>query len=896
MPLAPGTRFGPYEIVAPVGAGGMGEVYRARDTRLDRDVAIKVLPERLAADPAALSRFEREAKAVAALSHPNILAIHDVGVEAGMAYSVTELLEGETLRERIGGTPLPVRKALDFALQIARGLAAAHDKGIVHRDLKPDNLFVTEDGRVKILDFGLAKVATPEDGSPLTQLPTVVEGTLPGTVMGTLGYMSPEQVRGIAVDHRTDIFAFGAILYEMLSGQRAFRRDTGADTMTAILKEDPPVLSASAHGASPGLERILHHCLEKNPAERFQSARDLAFHLEAVASPSSSTAVEAAPGPAAPAARRALPLGTIAGLAAGLAIGAGLMSWLGKSPAIEPPTMRNLSYSGRDGDPTGSLDGRLIVYTSVRGGRSQIWVKQVAGGDEVALTSGPTDTAPRLSPDGAQVLFSRREGGTDSLFRTPVVGGEPRKLVDDAYAADWSPDGRRIVFLRSARQEQVQVSVVGVVESTGEGAREIARIENCRLDSPRWSPDGGTIAATRSGTENAPNVVQLMSSEGGDLRTLTPPPPAGGLSAVSWIGDGSALVYVKSESIAQVAAGGSGGSGRLIRQEVASGRLRTLMWLPTMAASVDVFGSGRLLLGATSQRVNLREVTLAAAGSGASTRWLTHGNSVDRQPTFSPDGEWVLFSSNRSGNLDLWKISTKTAAVRRITEDAADDWDPAFTRDGKQILWSSSRAGHFEIWICAADGTGARQLTNDGFDAENPTVTPDGGWVVYNSTNPAHPGIWKIHPDGTGAVRLVTGSWSTPEVSPDGAHVAFRTSTVPRAVWTARIADGELLPFPVEVPGDVTHGRPRWLPGRGSLAFTGSDAAGALGVFLQDFAPGRDTHDTRRPLAGFDLDAPLESFGISPDAARVVYASVDQIDAVILAEGLPGVEPLQRRP
>jgi Tol biopolymer transport system component len=894
MALAPGTRIGPYEIVAPVGAGGMGEVYRARDTRLDRDVAIKVLPERLAADPAALSRFEREAKAVAALSHPNILAIHDVGVEAGMAYSVTELLEGETLRERIGGSPLPARKALDLALQIARGLAAAHDKGVVHRDLKPDNLFVTDDGRVKILDFGLAKVATPGDGSPLTQLPTQAEGTLPGTVMGTLGYMSPEQVRGVAVDHRTDIFAFGAILFEMLSGQRAFRRDTGADTMTAILREDPPVLSASAHGASPGLERILHHCLEKNPAERFQSARDLAFHLEAVGTPSSSSAAEAAPVSSAPAARRALPLGVVAGLAAGLAIGAGLMAWLGRSHEIEPPTMRYLSYSGRDGEPTGSADGRLIVYTSIRGGRSQIWVKQVAGGDEVALTNGPSDGAPRLSPDGSQVLFSRREGGNDSVFRIPVVGGEPRKLVDDAYAADWSPDGRRIVFLRSARHDQVQVSVVGVVEASGEGAREIARIDNSRIDYPRWSPDGGTIAVTRSGTENAPNVVQLMTADGGDLRTLTPPPPSGGLSAVSWIGDGSAVVYVKSESFAQATAGGSG--GQLIRQDLASGRVRTLMWLPTMATSVDLFGSGRVLLGASSQRVNLREVTASAPGRAASMRWLTHGNSVDRQPTFSPDGEWVLFSSNRSGNLDLWKVSTTTAAVRRITEDAADDWDPAFTRDGKQILWSSSRAGHFEVWTCAADGTAARQLTNDGFDAENPTATLDGEWVVYNSTNPAHPGIWKIHPDGTGAVRVVAGSWSTPDVSPDGVHVAFRTSTSPRAVWIARVADGEVLPYPIELPGDISHGRPRWLPDGRLLAFTGSDAAAALGVLTQEFAPGRDTRDTRRPLAGFDPDAPLESFGISPDGARVVYASVDQSDTLILAEGLPAVDPVHRHP
>jgi serine/threonine protein kinase len=279
--LAAGSRLGPYEIIAPLGAGGMGEVYRARDSRLGREVAIKVLPERLAADPESRERFEREARAVASLSHPNILAIHDFGVEAGVAYSVTELLEGETLRGRIGDSPMPARKVLEFARQMARGLAAAHEKGIVHRDLKPENIFVTGDGQVKILDFGLAKIAAGE-GMPLTEMLTLQGGTTPGTVMGTMGYMSPEQVRGQPADHRTDLFSFGAIVYEMLSGRRAFRRDTAADTMSAILKEEPPELSGIQAGIAPGLERLVHHCLEKSPAERFQSARDLAFHLEAI--------------------------------------------------------------------------------------------------------------------------------------------------------------------------------------------------------------------------------------------------------------------------------------------------------------------------------------------------------------------------------------------------------------------------------------------------------------------------------------------------------------------------------------------------------------------------------------------------------------------------------------
>ena len=281
MPLAAGTRLGPYEILAPVAAGGMGEVWRARDTRLGREVAVKVLPERLAADTEALGRFEREARAVAALSHPNILAIHDFGRAGAVVYSVTEMVAGETLRQRLAGGALPVRKVLDYAQQIARGLAAAQDRGVVHRDLKPENIIITPDGAVKILDFGLAKLAPPED-STLTSTPTMQAGTAPGKVMGTMGYMSPEQVRGQEVDHRTDIYALGTVLYEMLTGRAAFRRDTPADTVSAILKEDVPVMSTTKGAISPALERIVHHCLEKNPAERFQSARDLGFDLEAM--------------------------------------------------------------------------------------------------------------------------------------------------------------------------------------------------------------------------------------------------------------------------------------------------------------------------------------------------------------------------------------------------------------------------------------------------------------------------------------------------------------------------------------------------------------------------------------------------------------------------------------
>jgi Tol biopolymer transport system component len=903
--LPSGTRIGPYEIVGPLGAGGMGEVYRARDTRLGREVAIKILPAAVAQDRDALSRFEREARAVAALSHPNILAIHDFGVDQGRAYSVTELLEGRTLRDRLAEGPLPLRKAIECAAQIARGLAAAHDKGVVHRDLKPENLFVTEDGRVKILDFGLAKVAAPgemggaQDPSSLTQSPTIHLETRPGMVLGTIGYMAPEQVRGIAVDHRSDLFAFGAVLYEMLTGTRAFKGATAADTMTAILREDPPPMSATNRAVPEALERLVHHCLEKNPAERFQSARDLAFHLEAasgVSGASGASIAAEAPLPAAArrtvSAGRAALLGTgLAAVAVGIAAGVLLDRGLHRPQPAAPPSLRQLTYTGADSDPAASPDGRLIAYTSAREGGQRIWLKQYPGGDEVALTSGP-DRLPRFSPDGMQVLFIR-EGTTPDLYRVPVVGGEPRRILENVSVADWSPDGRQIAFVRRILEQDHTAHIVGVVGPSGEGMREIGRNENTLLVAPRYSPDGGTIALIDRGAENAPNSILLLKADGSGRKTLQPPPPAGTMTPVVWSGDGGSIAYAQEEAF--LSAGVLGGSGRLIRQEVDSGRAETLMWVPARPLDLAILGPGKLILASSTQRQNLLATALGAGRGPQGPRWITRGNAIDRQPVFSPDGEWVMFSSNRSGNLEVWKASITTGAIRRLTDDPAQDWDPAFTPDGKGMLWSSSRTGHFEIWIGDADGTGARQLTNDGVDAENPTMTPDGKWVVYNSSSPAHSGIWKIRADGGGAVNIVPGAWSTPEVSPDGAWVAFRTQGLPRIVHLARVSDGRLEAMTIPMGMQNTGGRPRWIPDGRALLFNGYNAAGEAGVFVQEFVPGVDTSARRRPFAGFDHGQEVDSFAISRDGVHFVQALSDTLDSLLLAEGVPGIEPPQGR-
>jgi serine/threonine protein kinase len=899
--------LGPYEILSPIGAGGMGEVYRARDTKLDREVAVKVLPESLAKDPSALARFEREAKAVAALSHPNILAIHDFGNEHGVAYAAMELLEGRSLRDLVEAGSVAPRKAVDYARQICEGLAAAHEKGVVHRDIKPENLFLTNDGRVKILDFGLAKRQAQPPAGEETEAPTVSAATEAGTVLGTVGYMSPEQVRGLPADHRSDIFSFGAVLYEMLAGRRAFRGETTADTITAILREEPPELDASGRRILPeAFERIVRHCLEKSPDRRFQSAADIAFDLETATGP----APRAVAGPTRTS--RSFIRAAVFVLA-GAALGAGV-AWWTRPPPSQPARVRALTFSGHDGEPSASPDGRLVAFTSTRDGVSRIWVKQLSGG-EAPLTSGP-DQKPRFSPDGSSVLFLRGERGGSRLaaYRIALVGGEPRRILDDVVDADWSPDGRQIAFVRMKRDVKgVDTWMLGVADIRSGRERILTKVPKLTLHHIRWRPGGREIGAIESvpiGFEPGDELL-LVDAETGKTRVLagrTSRPLAG----LSWSGTGAEAVYAQAGSRM---GDSSGALARVVARSVPSGRERTLFWtpdlFPTIGASktyatTDVLGPGRLVFDRISQRLNLREFAIGGSGAEAAGRPFTQGSSRDRQPAYSPDGGTIIFSSNRSGNLDLWSLSTKTGVLKQLTDDPAQDWDPAFTPDGRHILWSSDRGGHLEIWIAAPDGSDPRQLSYDGKDAENPTVTPDGAWVVYGSANPAKSGIWKIRTDGSDARALVRGLVSNPEVSPDGRYATFIRWIggigLAREIGVVEIATGRVVPFeiathyrPAPTASSVLIGRSRWLPDGRAIAWIGEDDDGRTGVFAQEFAPGRDTSESRRKLAGFSPEYLSESFGISPDGRRLTLSTLEQSSNLMLAEGLSGVEPPVRQ-
>jgi len=529
MSLSPGQRLGPYEIVNLIGSGGMGSVYRAHDARLDRAVAIKVLPEAFAADPDRRGRFEREAKTVAALSHPNILAIFDVGDERGVFYVATELLEGVTLREQLQSSPLPPRKAIELGVQMARGLAAAHDKGIVHRDLKPENLFVAIGGQIKILDFGIAKAVAPD--APAAQTRTNIAATDPGMVMGTIGYMAPEQVRGLAVDARSDLFSFGAVLYEMVTGRRAFERATAADTMSAILREDPPEMTGPHASMPSGLDRIIRHCLEKDPAERFQNARDVAFALGALTGSATNPTVAVAAMPGRASRRGWLWVAAvIAAAAGGVLLGRAM-----NAPA--PPA----SFIARTHSPQTIYNARFMP-----GGTSIVFSSVLAGGVPALFESRDANQAPRqfgpprthllsVSKTGelailteAEPIFHRMMRGTLAKM---TIEGAPRAIAKRVREADWLPDGTDLVVVRDeSGHDQIEFPLGKVVYRTPG-----------YVTTPRVSPDGTRVAFMDHQTRYDNRGWVKVVDRSGKVTSVSPEYPAE--EGLAWSADGRRILY-----------------------------------------------------------------------------------------------------------------------------------------------------------------------------------------------------------------------------------------------------------------------------------------------------------------------------------------------------------------
>jgi hypothetical protein len=730
----------------------MGEVYKAKDSKLDRDVAIKVLPESVAADPETLSRFEREAKAVAALNHPNILSIYDFGSEGNVRYAVMELLEGATLRQRLEGGALAPRKAIEIGLQIARGLAAAHAKGIVHRDLKPENVFVLADGHVKILDFGLAKVARAETAG--TSAPTTAPQTQPGTVMGTVGYMSPEQVRGSAVDQRTDIFSFGAILYEMLSGRRAFSGDSAVETMSAILKSDPPDLAASRPELPAALQSVVAHCLEKSPGERFESARDLAFALQAASSLSQASGGAAVVSPGAGGRR-----GAIAASVAGAAAVAVAAFLAGRGGRADLPRFERLTWRrGTVRTARFSADGRAVyfgalwdgqpadVYSS-EPGQSESTSRGIKGASLVSVSSGG-ELALQLRPR----MWNGSHSGT--LARSPISGGAPREIADDVIDADWTADGR-LAVLRDTPDlgSQIELPEGNVVYK---GKTHIWRL--------RVSPDGRRLAfveASSSGADNASNVLCVADLKGVKrvLATLATD------SGIAWSKRGNEIWYSE----------GDGDQSSTIHAVSVAGRDRAVLRLAGTFRVHDRSDDGTLLLEAVDSTDNVlfrgendagerpigwlsasyavdftpdgRSILLDQLGGGAAAAGSIYVRPIDGSPAvrlgqgfatmFSSDGRFVIGSP--SGHA----ISAATVRQKRLVLTPTGAGSPRTIEipeiemlrsgwvlpDGKRLLILGKRAGELpRFFVADIDAPKLRPVTPpgyDGFFGDRP-ISPDG--------------------------------------------------------------------------------------------------------------------------------------------------------------------------
>jgi serine/threonine protein kinase/sugar lactone lactonase YvrE len=812
MTLERGARLGVYEIIALIGAGGMGEVYRARDARLGREVAIKVLPESFSADADRVSRFEQEARAAGALNHPNLLTVHELGRHDHQVYIVSELLDGESLRERLQGGAISVTRAIVYALQVANGLAAAHEKGIVHRDLKPENIFITSDGRVKILDFGLAKLMAAEHAE--SHLPTAQIRTNPGTVMGTVGYMAPEQVRGQSVDARSDIFSFGAVLYEMLSGRRAFHGDSNADTMSAVLREDPPELSHSGRAIPPALERIAMHCLEKNPTQRFQSVRDIAFDLQSL-SVSSGTQ---------PAVRRQSlrPFAIIAGvlLLVGLGIGAGVIgSRFWKPTAI--PSFKLLTFQrGGIDQARFALDGQTVIYGAMWEGQP-LRSYALTIGSPVSRDLGIEGTVVALSPTGELAIIN-----AGRLSR--LSGGAPREVATAIGAAGWTADGKDLVVARRVgEQMQIEFPIDHPVYRSSFGFGVI-----CVSRNGQW------VAFTECQSSTGPCGVAIVNQKG-EKRVLVD--GFADTSGVTWSADDREVWFSarKNERM------------RALFAVDMRGHLRTVLRVPSDIYLQDIAPNGDVLFEMMDSRV---QTLLSRAGErDRDLSWLDSTTVVD----ITPDGKKILFIEDglaemqaaaylrdtngsppiRLGDGFAERLSpsgdaavvyvrgkppretivptgagktTTLATPPSIVDFNGIDWLP----DGRRVLYTAKETtGRSRLFVQNIDSAIATPITPPGVSYPHfcKCVSPDGRSVVAFDER----GSLGLFPVDGGASRPLPG---------------IRKGNVPRPMqWTA---DGKKLivyemgplPRPIELYDIATAKRTPL------VSFNPGDPAGILGL------------------------------------------------------------------
>lgn len=807
MTLAPGIKLGRYEIRSLLGAGGMGEVYLARDEKINRDVAIKVLPVAFSADAERLRRFEQEAQATGALNHPNILAVYDVGTHDGAPYVVSELLEGETLRERMGGAALSQRKAIDYALQAALGLAAAHEKGIIHRDLKPENLFITKDGRVKILDFGLAKLSGTGDGSgSQTEIPTRRVDTDPGVVMGTIGYMSPEQLRSRPADHRSDIFSFGAILYEMLSGKRAFRGESTADTMSAILREDPPDLSTTNRTISPALERVVNHCLEKNPEERFHSSRDLAFAIEALTGSGSMSDPTTTILTARPRTRsRWRELLGWAVAAIFLLSSLALATLYFRRPTVAerpvrfviamPPELGDVSTPviSPDGQTLAfiaSIDNRRFIYTRSIG---KLEAQQVAGTEEaiypfwspdsryLGFFSGNKLKKVEASGGAAQTLCDapnsfggtwNRDGvvlislDTKGIHRLPAAGGSPvpvlpldesRKELAQAWPT-FLPDGRHFLYQSWNGKSSDSAIMVGALD--GSMRKLLLKADS----SPLYAAPGYLLFA-RESTVLAQSIDPIRLELKGE-----PFPIAENVN------------YIAANSYASLSVSDNG----VMAYWIGGISKRQLFWFDRSGKQLNPVGPpgevNDIVLSPDGKKLAMQRLV-----EGNSDIWLmdlergvpsrfTFAADTDDTPVWSADGSFIVFSGGSSVFNLYRKNSSGIGNPEMLLQSEEGKEASSWSSDGKFLLFTVYGPKTVtDVWVLPAEaGAQPYSLVATEFEEAMAQFSPDGRWFAYTSNESGRTEVYvQSFPVSGGKWLISTGGGSQPRWRRDGKELFY---------------------------------------------------------------------------------------------------------------------------
>jgi eukaryotic-like serine/threonine-protein kinase len=879
--LSPGDRLGRYEIVSPLGAGGMGEVYRALDADLQREVALKILPDDDAADPDRVKRFEREARAVAALSHPNVLTVYDGGRQGGRSFVVFEMLEGSTLATLMEQRELRPREALEYASQIARGLAAVHAKGIVHRDLKPANLFLTRVGVVKILDFGLARSAAPPRPGPDVQ--TITEATRSGVALGTTSYMSPEQSQGLVIDARSDIFSLGTVLYEMLSGRHPWKRGSAAATAAAILRDDPPDLGLGPSGEPiPGaVMPLVNRCLEKRPEDRFQTANDLALALDLLKQGEAGMAGEA---PLATrgqegAGRTALPSSLVGrrrlfalGIAVILAAAAGAAVWrlLRSSDAVRAPArlVPLTTTIGMESNPSFSPDGEQVAFEwgGEGSGNPDIYVQLIGSAEVRQITTDPLpDWRPTWSPDGRQIAFVRASGRT--TFRIYVVsplGGEARKVTDawPGIGMSWSPDSRRLATGAAVPAQDDHASPERGIRLIDVASGEVrpATSGNAQVyhTAPAFSPDGRQLAyeSCISFTTCHLEIVDLGpdSLPSGTPRRLTQKPfwPRGFLA---WAADSKSLVS------------SAGGASRLLRFSAAgAGEPEVIELAGHRVSSVAIRGN-RL---AFERRQSHLSVARFMAGHASETVVMSAFD--DGLPDYSPDGRQFVFESTRSGNAEIWVAAADGSNPTQLTRGPGSyQSSPRFSPDGRTVAFDSrGEDGRWDVCTVDSEGGPPRRFTTNEGDDNLPSWSHDGRSLYWVSDRGGGRGIWRA-PVAGGAGELVSGGGGGVSYEgPDGTRLYFTRPPLARSPL-----------FEVPIGGGPERRVVECVVGKSFVvAAAGIYHAGC--VLPRALVPGRANDAPLyllEPATGRDrLLGTLESFGgsisVAPDGRSILYTKV----------------------